>query len=487
VEVHAPHHDERAGRAAADEARALARLTAAIRTAPDDPSVHYARASKLLALGLPAEASRDAATCLELDPRHAKAHLARGRALHSLGEFRVSFRHYEAGLELAPRASLSAWLAREMPRPEYRVAEASAAALRRRVQAAVSANDTQALTLLLKRCERSSLLPKFDGGLGKASEQLASSSSAEEAARSALHLAAVEGHTDCVVLLLRHGVPATSRDEHGRTPLMAALIASNVDAALALMPPPLAALPPAFLHAGATTPAKRAEGVHAACSLGRTALHLAAARGLLSCTLRLLDAGADVRACDEHGRTPLHFASAAGQGLILGQLVARESGRAGIDDQDADGRTPALLAARTAYSASRTRSPCASQIAQLVQCVSLCVHYGAHVDTAPLDDGRTLIHYAAALGAQDTLALLLSRSADVKAACTTDGTMALHFAAAHGQPSSARMLLAAGAQADAPDASGLLPLEHALRGSDECTPHEGHAACHELLLRHLAR
>lgn len=488
LEVQEPHHDERAGRAAADEARTLARLTVAIRTAPDDPSSHYARASKLLALGLFAEAARDAATCLELDPRHAKAHLARGRALYSLGEYRVAFRHYEAGLELAPQPSLSAWLAREMPRPEYCVAQASAAALRRRVHAAVSASDTQALTLLLQRCERSSLLPKTDGGLRKSSAPVAASCSTDEGARSALHMAAANGHTDCVVLLLRHGVPATNRDEHGHTPLMAALIASNVDAALALMPPPLAALPPAFLQAECESepPVKSADGVHAACGLGRTALHLAAARGLLSCISRLLDAGADVRARDERMRTPLHFASAAGQGLALGQLVARESGRAGIDDLDADGCTPALLAARTAYSAARTRSPCSTQIAQLVHCVSLCVLSGAYVDTAPLDDGR-LIHYAAALGAQDALALLLSRSADVGAACTTDGALPLHFAAAHGQPSSVRMLLAAGAQADAPDVSGLIPLEYALRGSDGCTPHEGHAACHELLLRHLAR
>jgi ankyrin repeat protein len=268
---------------------------------------------------------------------------------------------------------------------------------------------------------------------------------------------------------------------------MAALIASNVDAALALMPPPLAVIPPAFLQADVAIPPKTDEGVHAACSLGRTALHLAAARGLLSCISRLLDAGADVRARDERMRTPLHYAIIAGQCLALSQLVARESGRASIDDVDADGCTPALLAARTAYAASRTRSPCSAQIAQLVQCVSLCVQYGACVDAAPFDDGRTLIHYAAALGAHDAIALLLSSSADVEAACSKDGALALHFAAAHGQPSSVRMLLAAGAQANAPDKSGLLPLEYALRGSDDCTPHEGHAACHELLLRHLAR
>ena len=46
----------------------------------------------------------------------------------------------------------------------------------------------------------------------------------------------------------------------------------------------------------------------------------------------------------------------------------------------------------------------------------------------------------------------------------------------------------AAASPDQPDARGALPLDHALRGMPGCCmPGEGHAECHLLLLRHLAR
>ena len=65
---------------------------------------------------------------------------------------------------------------------------------------------------------------------------------------------------------------------------------------------------------------------------------------------------------------------------------------------------------------------------------------------------------------------------------------ALHFAAAHGQFECVRMLLAHGAAPDQPDANGALPTDHALRGlPGVCVPGEGHAECHQLLMRHLVR
>jgi hypothetical protein len=52
------------------------------------------------------------------------------------------------------------------------------------------------------------------------------------------------------------------------------------------------------------------------------------------------------------------------------------------------------------------------------------------------------------------------------------------------------MLLARGASAEARDAAGRLPVEHALRGMPDGGPAqlgEGHAECHALLLQHMAR
>ena len=60
--------------------------------------------------------------------------------------------------------------------------------------------------------------------------------------------------------------------------------------------------------------------------------------------------------------------------------------------------------------------------------------------------GRTLLFFAAALGASEVLAELLSPNlVDPNARCHA-GLTALHFAAAHGQLGSVRQLLGAGAQ-----------------------------------------
>ena len=68
------------------------------------------------------------------------------------------------------------------------------------------------------------------------------------------------------------------------------------------------------------------------------------------------------------------------------------------------------------------------------------------------------------------------------------GVPVLHVAAAHGQLDCVRLLLARGAVPDQLDAHGALPSDHALRGvPGRCAPGEGHAECHLLLLRHLAR
>ena len=60
--------------------------------------------------------------------------------------------------------------------------------------------------------------------------------------------------------------------------------------------------------------------------------------------------------------------------------------------------------------------------------------------------------------------------------------------AAHGAIGSVRMLLARGAQPELVDGDGRLPVAHALHGvPGHSLPGEGHAECHALLLRHLAR
>uniref|UniRef100_A0A7S0JJJ5 Uncharacterized protein n=1 Tax=Calcidiscus leptoporus TaxID=127549 RepID=A0A7S0JJJ5_9EUKA len=148
---------------------------------------------------------------------------------------------------------------------------------------------------------------------------------------------------------------------------------------------------------------------------------------------------------------------------------------------DREGLTPLLAAARAAYQKSGAR-------AAQRQCVALCVQHGAQLNTARCPEGRTAIFYISAIGATDELEYMVSVGrADVHATCR-QGMGAIHFAAAHGQPDSLRLLLSHGAQAEAVDARGRFVLEHALIGMPGVSlPGKGHADCHRLLLRHMAR
>lgn len=54
---------------------------------------------------------------------------------------------------------------------------------------------------------------------------------------------------------------------------------------------------------------------------GNTALHYAAARGVLNIILRLLSSGAEPDVANVQGSTPLHKACAFGQNAVVKKLV----------------------------------------------------------------------------------------------------------------------------------------------------------------------
>jgi ankyrin repeat protein len=138
---------------------------------------------------------------------------------------------------------------------------------------------------------------------------------------------------------------------------------------------------------------------------GWTPLHIAVAEGHADVVRTLLEAGADLTATTERGRTPLHLALQRSPGLVG---VLREAGAAldapsaaYLDDVEALG---GALADGTQASAE-------------------------------------LLEWAAAGGAAGTARLLLDRGADAD-----DG--ALHAAARHGRLELVRLLLGAGADPD---------------------------------------
>jgi len=341
-----------------------------------------------------------------------------------------------------------------------------------------------------------------------------------------LHLAASEGQVDACVLLLQRNAPAEGRDDKGRTPLMLALEAKQSECANTIL--------------------AHTSNLDAKCDADMPIIHRAAAAGLGVPLQVLLQRGADAAAVDDRGRTAAHASCAAGEPVALMQIATSgAAGRGCLDALDADGCTPALVAAHAAY---QSRKSCAA----LLQCAAMCIHLGADCSARAMARGAVAIaaakselasslvplhFYAAALGAADLLLLLirsllapppvidgatvpstlhpapvpvsLAPSASSSPSSPSSpkgvgppplaaahplgelsqhGIPVLHYAAAHGQLECVRLLLAHGCAPDQEDSRGTLATEYALRGKPgHCLPGKGHADCHQLLLRHLAR
>jgi len=161
-----------------------------------------------------------------------------------------------------------------------------------------------------------------------------------------LHAAAMKGRTDVIKMLIDAGAPVDAKErKYGRTPLMEAAWYGHADALKAL------------IDCGANI-----EAVDDA--LGRTALATAAdkasdpklnkltsedvgtGKGPRDCVQILLAAGADPNACDQAGKTPLHWAASQGNGECCHMLL--DSG-AVIDARDSlFKRTPLHYAAQNA-------------------------------------------------------------------------------------------------------------------------------------------
>lgn len=126
---------------------------------------------------------------------------------------------------------------------------------------------------------------------------------------------------------------------------------------------------------------------------GETSLHLAARYARADAAKRLLEAGADANAQDITGRTPLHAAVASdAQGVF--QILLRNRAT-NLNARMHDGTTPLILAARLAIE---------GMVEDLIN---------ADVDINSADDqGKTALHWAAAVNNVDAVNILLSHGAN---------------------------------------------------------------------------
>jgi len=230
--------------------------------------------------------------------------------------------------------------------------------------------------------------------------------------QTALQLAAASGQGSCVRVLLGAGADTTRGGGEMSTLLMQSALSKAADTADAVLSSGKAA------HIEATD-----------CS-GRTALHLAAARGFGPAVRVLLAAGADVTKTDSRKKTALMLAAWSGDADTVDAVLS--SGKA-VD-----------------LDASATHGQTALHVAAAIGCgptVRLLLAAGAN-PTRKHRQKMTLLMHAASSGDADTVDAVLSsgKGGDVDA-MDIHGQTALHLAAVRGCGSAVRLLLAAGADA----------------------------------------
>ena len=198
-----------------------------------------------------------------------------------------------------------------------------------------------------------------------------------------LHHAAIRGHEDCLMLLLKAGAKVNQPDRFGRTPLYWAAFNSHTECVKMLLK--------------AKADAKSAD------SDNRTALYWAAERGNADCVKMLIKAGADVEQCYTKGRlrriegkdeefheqySPLYWTALWGHADCMKLLID-----AGADVNKDTDRRPALhLAAQGGHA----------------DCVKLLLEAGADVNKVAKLDEHTPLYYAAWEGHEECVRLLLN-------------------------------------------------------------------------------
>jgi ankyrin repeat protein/L-ascorbate metabolism protein UlaG (beta-lactamase superfamily) len=251
-----------------------------------------------------------------------------------------------------------------------------------------------------------------------------------------LHLAAVNGHTEVVRVLLDSGVPTWIGDNEESSALDVASVGGHVDVVELLI--------------------ERGANVKRHDLNGMTALHFAAYNGQVDVARILLDHGADPTYQTRSGSTPLHGAAYDGSIPVIELLLDR-----GADPSIRNDAlyTPVLSAA--AGPADR-------------DAVELLIERGADVHDRN-HQGETSLMMATRAGKLDVAELLLEQGVSVNAFVDGGHATALHTAAQAGSVAVIELLVEHGADVNATGGFGWTPLAW--------TAMQGHREATEVLIR----
>uniref|UniRef100_A0A673AYN2 Ankyrin repeat domain 52 n=1 Tax=Sphaeramia orbicularis TaxID=375764 RepID=A0A673AYN2_9TELE len=249
--------------------------------------------------------------------------------------------------------------------------------------------------------------------------------------RTALHAAAAEGHVDCLLLIPLTGV--CSLFVVCRTALMLATLGRHIDCVHILL--------------------EKGAKADAADKKGFTALHRATMLGSEDCVSALLDHGASALCRDSQGMTPLHLAASCGHTDVLHSLLKAAVKADPLDSMlDYRGHTPTHWAGmtnayrlylKTSFIATRKEIPslhCTVVNGHEVAAELLLKTVGPQIVNVCDAKGRTPLHAAAYSGNVAGLQLVLAHEAEVNAV-DHSGCSALMVAADCGQTRAVEFLL----------------------------------------------
>ena len=256
-----------------------------------------------------------------------------------------------------------------------------------------------------------------------------------------LHLACKKGDCDTVKLLLDSGSDINRSTKLGMLPLHYSLRYGNTDIVQNL------------LQRGSNVNCfalDLKEEIRVRSQL-TSALFIAISQKNYNIVKALIEHGADVNLRDEYGTSALHYATenswTEGIGLLL-ENRAEPNVIGGFHK----GTAIHIVAKRN-----------------LLDVLKMLVKYGADVNAID-HSGSTALHYAARIGAVETVKFLLQNSANVKAFTDSTWSTPLHLAAIVNSPSTLRLLIEHGADLDAADGRNKTALDLAAQfGLEENT------------------
>lgn len=261
-----------------------------------------------------------------------------------------------------------------------------------------------------------------------------------------LHVAAMMGRMEAVLLLLERGADADARNTLGQSPLLYAAYNGY------------AAIVDTLVAHGALFEYKDARGY--------TPIHFAARQGQEDVVALLVSKGASFDGRGPQGKTPLHFAAAGGRTEAVKLLASRG---AKLDTRDDGGDTPLTSALREGHVGTAgllLDSGCAIEgdagaLARFLhsaaaaggeRVVDALIEKGASLD-APDESGRTLLHNAVIGGLSGLAEMCLARRDGIDAV-DSGGKTALHYAVSAGRRDAVDLLLGRGADPNVADADG---------------------------------